>query len=819
MADKTPKKPASTRAGARPAKGAKGSGGGRWKRILGIAAIGVLVMALVSMIAGLVFYNRTSLPDPNEEFTTNTTFLYYNDGKSKLGSFAVQNRQSLSYEQMPVSIKDAVVAAENRDFWTDRGISPSGIVRSAWAIARGGEVQGGSTITQQYIKVLYLSQDRTMARKLRELVLATKMGKEMKKEEILQGYLNTIYFGRGAYGIQAASKSYFNTDAKNLTVPQAAVLASVLNNPSAFDPSAAKGNKERLLGRYRYVLSGLKEAGKITDAQYAQWSKALPEFPEIPLNQRWAGTNGYLLKMVENELLAKGFTEGQIEGGGLQITTTFDEELQKRAVEVGTYYTKIVGDNSSSGAGIHPTLASVKVGTGEVQSIYGGADYLKNTRNWATTDRPAASTFKAYATVAGLRGGLSLRSSLNGNTYRPAGDSVNVRNEFGMQYGSVTLRKALAESINTAFVDMTEKIENGPEAIIKAANDAGIPKGAGWEPNGRIALGMAEVSPLENAGGFATFANDGVHVGNHVVKEVKDAKGKVIYTADTKGKQGIEQDVARDVTSALRSVVSSGTGGRVANMGFQVAGKTGTNGIERDGKNIITSAWFTAYTPQISTSVMFVAGDDGNHSLDAYARPGDSAFFGGTYPAMMWRDYMKVAMEGQDYESFPEAANVNHGQERGKVYVPPSPKPSATSTESSDGGQATQQPSATATAEQSSAPATTTPAETTPVTSTAPQTTAPAQTVTSAPPKVTQPTQPPAPQGNRGTNSDAGTSNAGTKANTGTKSNTGANSNTGTSSTGGRKGDAGAKSDSGAGSKTGSGSAAGGNGNDKTTGG
>ncbi|MEL4356303.1 MULTISPECIES: transglycosylase domain-containing protein [unclassified Luteococcus] len=761
MADKTPDKPVDGGAHSVAPAGKNGKDGApRSKRrlaarIASVLAVGVLLMALVGMIAGLVFYNRTTLPDPNKDFTTNTSFLYYNDGKTKLGSFAIQNRQSLTYAQMPASIKDAVVAAENRSFWSDRGISPSGIIRSAWTIARGGEVQGGSTITQQYIKVLYLSQDRTMSRKLRELALATKMGKEMPKEEILQGYLNTIYYGRGAYGIQAASKSYFNVDAKDLTIPQAAVLASVLNNPSAYDPSAAKGNKDRLLGRYRYVLQGMQEAGKITPAQYAQWSKALPTFPDIPLNQRWSGTNGYLLKMVQNELMAKGLTQGQIEGGGLQITTTFDEKLQKRAVDVGSYYKKIVGANGEGGAAaIHPAIASVKVGTGEVLAAYGGADYIKNTRNWATTDRPAASTFKTYATIAGLRGGLSLRSSLNGDTYTPRGDSVPIRNEFQMQYGTVTLRKALAESINTAFVDMTEKIDNGPQAIIKAANDAGVPKGAGWDPNGRVALGIAEVSPLENAGGFATLGNDGVHVANHVVKEVKDAKGKVIYSADTKGKQSVEKGIARDVTSALTSVVSSGTGGRVSGMGFEVAGKTGTNGVERNGKNIITSAWFTAYTPQISTAVMFVAGDDGNGSLDNYRQPGDSAFFGGTYPAMVWRDFMKVAMEGQDEKSFPEAANVNYGEEKGRVYVP---RPSRTATSqgngSSDGAsqKPSEQPSSQASASkpdtasaQPSATATgTAPGATSKPTATAQQTTsAPKQTTTAPKQTSTKATAP-----------------------------------------------------------------------------
>ncbi|AOH45526.1 hypothetical protein BCB70_05995 [Cutibacterium modestum] len=193
-------------------------------------------MTIIAVIGIFVAYQRTELPDPNRDFQTNTSFIYYRDG-SRLGSFSVQNRQSIPYKAMPKTLRDAVVSAENRTFWSDPGISVKGMTRAAWAIARGGEMQGGLTITQQYIKVLYLSQERTMGRKFKELLLAMKMGKEVSKEDILAGYLNTIYFGRGAYGVQAAAKAFFYTDASKLTLSQSAVLAAVLNSPSNFDPS------------------------------------------------------------------------------------------------------------------------------------------------------------------------------------------------------------------------------------------------------------------------------------------------------------------------------------------------------------------------------------------------------------------------------------------------------------------------------------------------------------------------------------------------------------------------------------------------------
>ena len=224
-------------AAARPAK--KRS----WPKRIALALVVVLLVGVIGA-AGLVVYGyaTTQRPNANADFQTATTFVYYENGKSQLGSFAVQNRQPLTFEEIPQNVKDGVVAAENRDFWTDQGVSIRGMFRAAWVIVRGGDLQGGSTITQQYIKIMYLNSEQTVTRKFRELFLAYKINKEMSKEEILTDYLNTIYFGRGAYGIQAASKAYFNVNAEKLTTQQAAVLVSVINNPSLFDPGVDEAN-------------------------------------------------------------------------------------------------------------------------------------------------------------------------------------------------------------------------------------------------------------------------------------------------------------------------------------------------------------------------------------------------------------------------------------------------------------------------------------------------------------------------------------------------------------------------------------------------
>ena len=647
--------------GARARRDSAGRGR-KWARGILITIGALAVLGLISATAVVVIgYTTTTRPDANAEFKTATTFVYYKDGKSELGNFAIQNRIPLTFDKMPETMKQAAVAAENRSFWTDRGISIRGMVRAAWTIARGRDVQGGSTITQQYIKILYLNSDRTLTRKFRELLLAYKINKEMSKEEILAGYLNTIYFGHGAYGLQAASKEYFGIDAKKLTVPQAAFLATVVNNPSMYDPRD-DDDHSRILSRYRYVLHSLTEMGNITPVQEAEFAERLPKFPKTPTNRRYGGPNGFLMKMVERELNAAGFDSSQISGGGLKIITTFDEDAQKAAVEASQKYTKrsarAVGRKASK---LHAALASVDVNSGEVIALYGGPDFVKNSRNWATTPRPTASTFKAYALAAGLKDGYSLFSKFNGNSFTPPGESRPVRNEFSNQYGSsVDLIKATAESINTAFVDLTSQMDNGPRKILKMAQAAGAPKGAGWDNNYRVPLGTAEVSPLAQASAYATFANDGVSVANHVVREVQDKKGNVIYQAQPEKKRAVTEDIAHDVTFALSHVVEQGTGRAVQTLERPVAGKTGTKDrTNDDGSSDVVSAWFVAYTRQISTAVMYVAGNDGNGDLDNYARPGDSTFFGGTYPALTWANYMETATKGQAVKEFPGPAYVN----------------------------------------------------------------------------------------------------------------------------------------------------------------
>lgn len=643
------------------------------KRIALAALIAFLVLSIVGIAAVAYLYNTVHLPDPNKDFQTNTTHLYYRDGETQMADLQVQNRESIAYAEMPKNIKDAVIAIENQSFWTDKGISVWGMARGAVSILTGGNVQGGSTITQQYIKILYLTSDQSMSRKAKELILAYKMGQELSKEQILEGYLNTIYFGRGAYGIQAASKAFFGVNAKDLNLSQAVTLAALLNDPGGFDPP--RGNVKLLLERYQVTLNNMVEMGTITAAQRAEVYTKLPDFPQQQKDSRYGGPKGFLVKMVENELRAKGFTEAQVKGGGLRVITTIDPALQDAAVTAAQKNLAAAGKNARSGAdpaALRAGLASVQVGTGELLALYGGADYVADSANWATTPRQTASVFKINAVVAALQNGFSLNTMLNGNTYTPRGDKEPVYNSGNANYGQITLLKATANSVNTAFVDLVEKMPDGPNQVVKAANALGIPTDASWQVNldNRIALGSAEVSPLAEATGLATLANEGVYVPTHIVKEVRDAKGAVVYTADTKGEQRISKDVAADATYALTKVVSEGTASRLSSLGYPSAGKTGT---KADGK-LTRAAWFAGTTKQVATAVDFMAGTSGYEDLNPYRASGSSSFFGSSYPAATWLDYMKVAMKGLDKLDFPKPSYVNGGKTDDTDATPSSPE-------------------------------------------------------------------------------------------------------------------------------------------------
>jgi membrane peptidoglycan carboxypeptidase len=628
-------------------------------------------LALVTMF--YLAYRATDIPSENAAFQAQTTNVYYAGGKAKIGRFATQNRESIPLADMPKSIQDAAVAAEDRTFWTNKGIDPKGILRAAFSNAKGGATQGASTITQQYVKILYLTQERTFKRKIKEAFLSLKIHNEKTKSEILEGYLNTIYFGRGAYGIQAAAEAYFGIPAKQLDVAQSAMLAAVLNSPNYLSPDGSDAAREALLRRYDYVLSGMASMRTISQSAAAEVEGKLPKVKKASTSNLYGGQKGFMLDLVKRELLRLGFDDAEIQGGGLRVNTTFTQKAMD-AAKAGVEEVRPGGVK-----GLHTAVASVDVKTGAVLGFYGGQDYLKSQLNWATAADSPGSAFKPFAVAAGIKDGFSLKDTFQGNSPYTFPDGSTVVNEGeggGVDYGShVSLTTATQKSINTAFIDMTQSMDgNGPRKIADMAEAMGIPTIPENDVHARISLGGMSISPLNMANSYATIANGGMHHDWFVIsKVIKASTGEVLYTAPRKTDRAVSEDIAADTSYAMQQVVKGGTGARAQALGRPAAGKTGT--ATNDDKRVITS-WFVGFTPQVATAVMYVRGN-GRKPIDEGYLP--LGYFGATYPTMTWTAVMKGIMDGLDVVDFPPAANLD-GKAPSSGHEPYTPPPKPTKT-------------------------------------------------------------------------------------------------------------------------------------------
>lgn len=653
----------------------------RIKRYTIWGLIACVVMSLLGAAGFFVAYRSIDIPDPNADFLTETTQVLYSDGKSQLGQFAVQKRDSIEYDEMPQYVKDAVVAAENQTFWTDNGLDPKGILRAAFSNAQGNATQGASTITQQYVKILYLTQERTWKRKVKEAILSLKVKNQLSKQDVLEGYLNTIYFGRGAYGIQAAAQAWFAKDAADLNLKQSAALAAILNNPNGLDPEDGEDTAQRLLGRYQYVLDSMAKLGTAPAGEVSQAREALPKFPQIKQSEQYGGQRGHALTMVRKELVRLGFSEQEINGGGLQVTTTFTKKAMAAAAEG-------VAEARPEGFGpkqLHVAVASVEPGTGAVRGFYGGQDYLQSQINWAVAGGQAGSTFKPFALASAIESGFELKDTFDGNSpYELPGGGRPIENQGDSSYGRVNLIKATEDSINTAYIDMTLAMPDGPSQIIATANAMGIPpaeaaspaygiptSSPGLEPNTGVSLGSQTVSPINMANGYATIANRGVAADAYIIEKVVDRDGVVRYTNKVTTHDAISEGIADDVGYALQQVVKAGSGTAALGLDRPAAGKTGT---ATNGLGEVSSAWFVGYTPQLATAVMYVRGK-GNEQLKDWL----PSYFGGAYPADTWTAVMTRALDGEEVEDLPPAAYVKgEAPTDGHEYVPPPPPPKKT---------------------------------------------------------------------------------------------------------------------------------------------
>jgi membrane peptidoglycan carboxypeptidase len=699
-----------------PGKGpGKRSRGRRWAIGLGITA---LVGFLLAVVAFFIAYSVIDTPKPNELANAQASIIYYADGKTEMARISEINRESVKLAQVPKAVQEAHLAAEDRNFYQNSGISPTGIARAIWVGLRGGSTQGGSTITQQYVKNYFLTQDQTLSRKGREIIISIKIAKQESKDTILENYLNTIYYGRGAYGIQTASKAYFNKDVSKLTPSEGAFLASVIRGPSFYDPALGAEQKANAEARWTYVMDGMVSQGWLTPQQ-----RAAAKFPTV-LKPRKAtgssGPNGYLVALVKQELKTKlKMTDADIDKGGYKVVTTIDAKAQTAAV-------KAINDRLPSGKGadsLHVGLTSIKPGDGAIVALYGGADYLKEQFNTATDAKmQAGSTFKVFALLAGLAQDkpISTKTMFDGRTpqyFKEFADSSGDANaqrgrvtNFGSEnFGRIDLRTATAHSVNTVYAQLNIKV--GPKNTKAAAVAAGLPEKSLGNNYANV-LGTDSVTVRDMANAYATIAANGVRAVPYLIRTVKGGPGDLDYKVKVSRKVVFDKEVTADTIDAMTQVVERGTGSYAQQLGRPVAGKTGTTSNNK-------AAWFNGFTPQLATAVGMYRTGKGGAELSMTNIGGFQEITGGTIPIRIWTDYMETALNGTPVLDFPKRAGLGDNA----VYTPP-PTTSSTTTSS-----------------------TTTTSTTTTTTTTQPPTTTktnkPTKTVTVPPPTITLGGRPP----------------------------------------------------------------------------
>jgi membrane peptidoglycan carboxypeptidase len=581
-------------------------------------------------LGGLAYAVKvTPIPQPNEISQSQASIFYYDDGITELGRLGEANRESITIEEIPLETQHAVLAAEDREFYNHGGFSVRGISRALINNLLKSSTQGGSTITQQYAKNAYLSDERRIKRKVKELVLSMKLETVTSKERILEDYLNAIYFGRGAYGIETGAQQYFGKSVRDLSVSESAVLAAIIQAPSNLDPDK---NIDGLKNRWNYVLDGMVAQGWLdgTERDGIKFPAILP----YTKHQVFGGPKGYLLEQARQEVYKQGFTEDDLNRAGLRITTTFNKQAQDAAEAA------VIEKGPQTGTeGLRIGLASVRPGTGEVVALYGGADYLENQVNNATQAiGQAGSTFKPFTLAAALEAGKSLATTYSGKN-KTMVDNYEVVNYSGKSFGArITLLKATENSVNSAYVQAAKEV--GLEKVVESAIRAGLPSDTtGLEPNLAATLGTSSPHPVDIAGAYATFAARGLQVRPTYLKLITDRAGNEIYAYKPLAVQAFSTDICDIVNYALQKVVSVGTGRAAKALGRPAAGKTGTT---NDNK----SAWFAGFTPELATAVMFVKDGPDGQPVTLSGTGDMSTLTGGSFPARIWTAYMKGALDG-----------------------------------------------------------------------------------------------------------------------------------------------------------------------------
>jgi membrane peptidoglycan carboxypeptidase len=687
-----------------------------WKLVTGlfIGFFGSMVA-----VAGIA-YAMVGVPDIAKTAKAQNNVFYWADGSEMVATGGETNRQNVNLAQIPKAMQYAVISQENKTFYTDSGVDPKGIARAVFNMARGGQTQGGSTITQQYVKNAMLDdQSQTVSRKFKEIFVSIKVGTTVSKDEIMAGYLNSAYYGRSAYGIQAAARAYFNKDAVDLSPGECAFLAAMLKGATYYDPAGAtsldtaatpEANQKRALRQMQDTLDKMVEYGHLSATDRAKYTK-LPKWQNPRSNNELSGQTGYLVDLAKAYLINNDYISAdKIQQGGLSIYTTFDK---KKVNELEEAVTKVRKANIKPKERPEDTYvqfggASVDPATGAIRACYGGEDATTHfTNNCDSTGAQVGSTFKTFVLAAAMKWGVrnpdlgesqaqdertvvspkSLYSGENdlkiknydGSVWKNEKDKEWLQENDGQEsYGSapnykIDLREAMRESVNSAYVQLGMDV--GLDKVKESAVDAGLLESslAGTSfPS--FSIGISDPSAIRMAGAYATFAARGKQNDPYSVEKVTGKDGPV-FTHEAKPTQAFEEKVADNVTDVLKTVVEEGTGTNAQLTGREVAGKTGTT----DGNK---SAWFVGYTPQLSTSItMFRYDDDetkkNREFLEMFGTGGQKKIHGASFPSEIWHDYMEQALKGEEAEKFPTPEPIGE-----IVNDVPSPTPTPTVTQS-----------------------------------------------------------------------------------------------------------------------------------------
>jgi membrane peptidoglycan carboxypeptidase len=650
----------------------------------------VVPASAILLILGMLFYVYVRLDLPETPPPLQTTYIYDRNG-GEIGTLhSTVDRTIIPFSQMPRHLRSAVLAVEDAEFYQHPGIDPIGILRAAWTDLVAGEVvQGGSTITQQLVKnvyageytedpesgqAIYVVPPRNVSQKVREALLAIKVERSFSKDEILAKYLNTVYFGRGAYGVQAAAQTYWQKDARDLSILESAILAGLIRSPAAYDP--VEDPEGAGLDRRNYVIDRMVTEGYLSEERAVLMRQQPIRTNEIELGLNFDKKLGYFLDHTRRELIDI-YDEDTVFGGGLQVHTSLDIEWQRAAQAAVKAHLPLPEDPDAALVAIDPR-------TGGIVAMYGGRNFDKNKVNLATgqlaggSGRQAGSAFKPFTLVTALEQGYDIQHE---RWYGPPsitiddpkcftnGEPWTLGNASDSTSGTFTLLSATTNSVNTVYAQVASAVT--PEAIVAVAHRMGIQ--SDLEPVCSITLGTQSVSPLEMTRSFATLAASGWRHRATPLRRVEDANGDVMDTfGGGSGNQVLDENDANVATYALTTVVESGTGTNAqlfestTGAPRPVAGKTGTTDDAKD-------AWFCGYIPQLAACV-WVGYAETPQPL--FGIGGYSEVYGGTIPALIWHDFMAAATEGMPVRQFREP--FFDGYSIGPPTPAPAPAPSPT---------------------------------------------------------------------------------------------------------------------------------------------